>query len=111
MTNITKEQAVLVGKLAEVTPAKVVLINDGSRDLSPLNFGGSMKILHRYSSSVLMEVKGTLVNANLRDADLHNADLSDADLSGADLYNANLRDADLSGADLHRSGSGESKMS
>src|SRR5487761_829652 len=41
-----------------------------------------------------------LRDANLRDANLTGANLRDANLTGADLRGANLRDANLTGADL-----------
>ncbi len=45
-------------------------------------------------------VKDTVVEANLRGANLTGADLSEANLTGADLSEANLSGADLNGADL-----------
>ena len=45
-------------------------------------------------------IKDTLVEANLRDADLGGADLEDAYLRGADLRDADLGVANLRGADL-----------
>ncbi len=74
-----------------------------------------MKILNRWTLSIIFEneketIKETVVDANLRNAnlsganlsgaDLRGADLRGANLSGADLRNANLRNADLSDADL-----------
>ncbi len=69
-----------------------------------------MKILNRWTLSIIFEneketIKETVVDANLSGADLIGAnligaDLSGADLSDADLRNANLRNADLSDADL-----------
>ena len=44
--------------------------------------------------------EANLGGANLRWADLYGADLREANLSGADLRGADLREADLSGADL-----------
>ena len=45
-------------------------------------------------------IKDTLVEANLRGADLEGANLEDADLRGADLEGADLRGADLECANL-----------
>ena len=45
-------------------------------------------------------LKDTLIEANLRGADLREANLRGADLRGADLREANLREADLRWADL-----------
>ncbi len=74
-----------------------------------------IKILNRWSGSVLFSietdtwklaveaaVKGgaNLCGANLRGADLRGADLCEADLRGANLCGANLCEADLRGADL-----------
>ncbi len=69
-----------------------------------------MKILNRWTLSIIFEneketIKETVVDANLRGAnligaDLRGADLSDAELSDANLSGANLRNADLRGADL-----------
>ena len=55
-----------------------------------------MKIKHRYTQEVLLEIEAT----NLRGADLSGASLSEADLYRADLREANLSGANLSGADL-----------
>ena len=62
------------------------------------------------SGAKLLDVEGTLRDANLRDAnlgganlrgaDLRDANLGDADLRGASLRGANLRDAILGGANL-----------
>ena len=59
-----------------------------------------------YKSKTATEVKGAVVEAvsrgaDLYGADLRGADLHGADLRGADLYGAYLRGADLYGADLH----------
>ena len=69
-----------------------------------------MKILNRWTLSIIFEngkktLEGTLLDALKEGADLRGADLSGADLIGADLRGANLngaylRGADLSGADL-----------
>ena len=69
-----------------------------------------MKILNRWTLSIIFEngkktLEETLLDAlkegaDLRDADLRDAYLSDADLSGVNLSGANLSGADLSGADL-----------
>jgi hypothetical protein len=50
-----------------------------------------MKILHRYTNKVLLEIVGDT---------LLGADLSYVDLSYTDLSYANLRDADLTGANI-----------
>ena len=47
-------------------------------------------------------LKDTLIEANLRGADLRGANLRGADLREADLYRANLYEADLRGANLYR---------
>ena len=47
-------------------------------------------------------IKDTLVEANLRGADLREANLRGADLYGANLRGANLRGANLYGADLRK---------
>ena len=74
-----------------------------------------MKILNRFTCTVIFECKCetqeecvekavdekvSLRCANLWNADLWNADLRNADLRNADLRNANLRNADLWNADL-----------
>ena len=69
-----------------------------------------MKILNRWTLSIIFEneketLRETLLDAlkegaDLRGADLRGADLRGADLRGVDLSGANLRDADLEGANL-----------
>ena len=64
-----------------------------------------MKILNRWTLSIIFEneketIRETVQDANLSDADLRGADLRGAYLSGADLRGAYLSGADLSGADL-----------
>ena len=63
-----------------------------------------IQIKNRLTGVIVLEVE-TLIDADLRyanlsDANLSDANLSNADLSNADLSNANLSDADLSDADL-----------
>ena len=64
-----------------------------------------MKILNRWTLSIIFEngkktLEGTLLDALKEGVDLRGAYLSDADLRGADLRGAYLSDADLRGADL-----------
>ena len=64
-----------------------------------------MKILNRWTLSIIFEneketLRETLIDALKGGADLSGADLSNANLSGAYLGGANLSGADLSGADL-----------
>ena len=65
-----------------------------------------MKILHRYTKEVLLEVEGAnleranLIGADLIEADLGGANMGGADLGGADLGGANLGGANLGGANL-----------
>jgi uncharacterized protein YjbI with pentapeptide repeats len=74
-----------------------------------------MKILNRYTNSVIFECEAntmketvemavkqgvSLSDADLNDANLRYASLNDANLSGAYIRDANLRYANLSGADL-----------
>lgn len=79
-----------------------------------------MKILNRFTCTVIFECKcetqdecvekaveekvslrcANLRNADLMNSDLRNADLRNADLNNADLRNANLRNANLWNADL-----------
>ena len=69
-----------------------------------------MKILNRWTLSIIFEngkktLEGTLLDAlkegaDLRGADLRGADLSGADLRGADLSGVDLRGVDLRGVDL-----------
>ena len=64
-----------------------------------------MKILNRWTLSIIFEneketLRETLIDALKEGTDLRGANLINADLSGADLSGANLRDANLSGADL-----------
>ncbi len=64
-----------------------------------------MKILNRWTLSIIFEnekntLEETLLDALKEGADLSGADLSGADLRGADLRGAYLSDAYLSGADL-----------
>ena len=61
-----------------------------------------MKILNRWTLSIIFEneketLRETLIDALKEGADLRGADLSGAYLSGADLRGADLRGADLSG--------------
>jgi hypothetical protein len=60
-----------------------------------------IQIKNRYTENVIKEVNVvSLVNTDLRGADLWCADLRGADLRGADLLGADLWGADLLGADL-----------
>ena len=64
-----------------------------------------MKILNRWTLSIIFEneketLRETLLDAIKEGADLRGADLRGADLRGADLRGADLRDADLRGANL-----------
>ncbi len=57
-----------------------------------------MKILNKWTLSIIFEneketIKETVVDANLRNANLSGANLSGADLSDADLSDADLRNA------------------
>jgi len=81
-----------------------------------------MKILHRTTNAVILEIEGDslrevdlsgahLSGANLTDADLHGAELSGADLDGANLYGANLRCANLHGVDLRGADLREANLS
>ena len=53
-----------------------------------------------YVSEAATDVRGAVVEAVWKKADLYGADLYGADLRWADLGGANLRGADLSGANL-----------
>jgi hypothetical protein len=53
-----------------------------------------------YVSEAATDVRGAVVEAVWKKADLGEADLRGADLYGADLYGADLRWADLGGANL-----------
>jgi len=67
-----------------------------------------MKIYHRYTGNVILEIENIKTDlrgvdlrfANLRGANLRGADLRDTDLRGADLRGADLRGVDLRGTDL-----------
>ena len=64
-----------------------------------------MKILNRWTLSIIFEngkktLEGTLLDALKEGVDLSDVDLSGADLSGAYLSGAYLSGVDLSGADL-----------
>ena len=62
-----------------------------------------MKILNRWTGKIIFEneketIKETVVDANLRNANLIGANLRNANLSGAELSDADLRGANLIGA-------------
>ena len=59
-----------------------------------------MKILNRWTLSIIFENDKETIRETVQDADLRGANLSDADLKDANLKDANLRDANLRGADL-----------
>ena len=64
-----------------------------------------MKILNRWTLSIIFEneketIRETVEDANLIGANLRDANLIGADLRGANLIGADLRDADLRGANL-----------
>ena len=59
-----------------------------------------MKILNRWTLSIIFENDKETIRETVQDANLSDADLSDADLRGANLRDANLRGANLRGANL-----------
>ena len=66
-----------------------------------------IEIKHWMTGAVLFEyekeentIKNTVVEANLRGADLRGADLYGADLRETNLYGADLREANLYGAEM-----------
>jgi uncharacterized protein YjbI with pentapeptide repeats len=59
-----------------------------------------MKILNRFTNSVIFECEANTIKETVEAAVKQGVSLRDANLSGADLRNANLSGADLSGADL-----------
>ena len=99
MSKLTKEQA-----LAKIEELKKYVDQVDVETDKPIG------IKSRYDGSIIYQstkptLRGVVVEAvgkgaNLRDANLSDADLSGANLIGADLSDANLSDADLSDADL-----------
>ena len=57
-----------------------------------------MKILNRWTLSIIFENEKETIRETVQDANLSDANLRGADLRGADLSDANLRGADLRGA-------------
>ena len=73
-----------------------------------------MKILHKVTGAILLEIEGDFVRANLREALLSGANLSGANMYGANLIGSNLSRANLSranliGANLHGADMSEAK--
>ena len=61
-----------------------------------------MKILNRWTLSIIFENEKETIRETVHDANLTGANLRGADLRGADLSDANLRGADLRGANGNR---------